>query len=239
MTFDLFADTFACPACSGYCNCSLCAPRRGEKYVPERDGGWRSWIAQQGGGCLTTVPPSRRAFATNTKTNKSKTPVKATPAPASAKKRAPKTTTTPTAVTSKAPVFDPSWSSTSIFTVSGEPLDHAFLHGNTAHVVLVLQQPTIPLSPPASPSATSSTPETRNRTNTNAKASTCVYLETTQGVRLSRVSSGPRARPTRAENDKGEAAVGAASESDILSGSSSRCYWRASRGGSSDGGQRR
>ena len=40
--FDLFADTFACPACSGYYNCSLCAPKRREKYVPERNSGRRT-----------------------------------------------------------------------------------------------------------------------------------------------------------------------------------------------------
>ena len=93
LTFDLFADTFACPACSGYCNCSLCAPKRGEKYIPERDGGWRSWIAKQGGGTyLATVPAPPRAFATKMNGNKSKnkTPLKATQAPKPTKKRAPK-----------------------------------------------------------------------------------------------------------------------------------------------------
>ena len=163
LTFDLFADTFACPACNGYCNCSHCAPKRGEKYVPERDGGWRSWIAKQGGGTyLATVPAPPRAFATKTKSNNSKSPVKATPAPAPAKKRKPKTTTTatPMAATTNAPVFDSGWSATPVFTVSGEPLGNAFLHGNTAHVVPVPQQPTISLPPPAPPSATISRPET-------------------------------------------------------------------------------
>ena len=108
LTFDLFADTFACPACSGYCNCSLCAPKRGEKYVPEREGGWRSWIAQQGGGSyLATVPAPLRTFAAQTKGSKNKTPapVKGTPVPAPAKKRVSKTTTTPTAAKGNAPVL--------------------------------------------------------------------------------------------------------------------------------------
>ena len=122
----------------------------------ERDGGWRSWIAQQGGGSyLATVPAPPRAFATKTKGNKNKTPVKAMPAPAPMKKRAPKTTTTPTAATGNAPVFDSSWSATPVFTVSGEPLDNAFLHGNTAHVV-----PVVPPPPPTPPPVTSLTPET-------------------------------------------------------------------------------
>ena len=188
LAFDLFADTFACPACSGYCNCSLCAPKRGEKYVPERDGGWRSWIAKQGGGTyLATVPAPPRAFTTKTKGSKNKTPapVKATPAPAPAKKRAPKTTTTPTAATANAPVFDSGWSATPVITVSGEPLGNEFLHDNTAHVVPVQQQPMTPPPPPAPPSATS-TPETA------------------QGAGPSSVPSGSRARPTRAESDKGE-----------------------------------
>jgi hypothetical protein len=36
ITFNLFAET--CPFCSGYCNCSLCAPKHGEN-VPERNRG--------------------------------------------------------------------------------------------------------------------------------------------------------------------------------------------------------
>ena len=157
LTFDLFADTFACPSCSGYCNCSICAPKRGEKYVPERDGGWRSWIVQQGGGSyLATVPAPPRAFATKMKSSKTKTPVKATSAPAPAKKRVPKTTITPTTPIANMPVFDSSWSATPVFTVSGEPLGNAFLHGNTAHVVPLV----LPLPPTPPPATNSSTPET-------------------------------------------------------------------------------
>jgi hypothetical protein len=50
ITFDLSAETFTCPYCSGYFSRSLCAPKRGEQCGPERNGGWRSWIAQHGGG---------------------------------------------------------------------------------------------------------------------------------------------------------------------------------------------
>ena len=46
-----------------------------------------------------------------------------------------------------------------VFTVSSEPLGNAFLHGNTAHVVPVQQQPTVPVPPPAPPPATGSKPE--------------------------------------------------------------------------------
>ena len=68
--------------------------------------------------------------------------------------------TTPTAGTANAPVFDSGWSATLVFSVSGDPLGNAFLHGNTAHAVPVSQQPTVPLLPPAPPSATISTLET-------------------------------------------------------------------------------
>ncbi|KAH9055278.1 hypothetical protein EDB87DRAFT_1338461 [Lactarius vividus] len=42
LTFDRTVDDFECLACRNYCNCSLCLRKRGEVYVPERDGGWRS-----------------------------------------------------------------------------------------------------------------------------------------------------------------------------------------------------
>jgi hypothetical protein len=152
VTFDMFADTFECPYCSGYCNCSHCAPKRGEQYVPERNGGWRSWIAQQGGGTYrpAAVPPPPRAPTTTTKI-KTKARVKAGPAPV---KKRPPAITIP-AATTNTQVFDSSWSATAVFTVSGEPLGNAFLQGNTAHVVPV-QQPTVPPPPPAPPPATSS-----------------------------------------------------------------------------------
>ncbi|KAH9069497.1 hypothetical protein EDB83DRAFT_2372650, partial [Lactarius deliciosus] len=47
LTFDRSVEDFECPACCNYCNCSLCSQKRGEAYIPERDGGWRSWIARQ------------------------------------------------------------------------------------------------------------------------------------------------------------------------------------------------
>ena len=87
---------------------------------------------------LLHVPPRLRLKA------RAKTLVKATPAPA--KNRAPKMTT-PTAATANVQVFDSSWSATAFITVSGEPLGNAFLHGNTAHVVPVSQQPTVSLLP--------------------------------------------------------------------------------------------
>ena len=188
MTFDLFADTFACPSCGGYCNCSICAPKRGEKYVPERNGGWRSWIAQQGGGgsYLATVPAPPRTFATKTKT---KTPVKPTPAPAPPKERTPKTTITPTSPTANMPVFDSSWSATPVFTVSGEPLGNAFLHGNTAHVVPVVPPPLRP-TPPAT---NSSTPETTQTAQTHKHRYVFIGKPLKAWGRL--VSPGSRARP--------------------------------------------
>jgi hypothetical protein len=66
ITFNLFAET--CPFCSGYCNCSLCAPKRGEKYVPERNrGGSRGRVAVRTIPLmyllLLHVPPRLRARA--------------------------------------------------------------------------------------------------------------------------------------------------------------------------------
>ncbi|KAN0136413.1 hypothetical protein V8E53_005781 [Lactarius tabidus] len=147
ITFNLFADTFACPYCSGYCNCSHCAPKRGEH-----------WIAQQGGGTYrpAAVPPPPRAPTTTTKI-KTKAWVKAAPAPV--KKRSPAITIpAATTNTTNTQVFDSSWSATAVFTVSDEPLGNAFFQGNTAYFVPV-QQPTFPPPPPAPPPATSSTPE--------------------------------------------------------------------------------
>jgi hypothetical protein len=141
---------------SGYCNCSLCAPERGEQYIPERNGDWRSWIAQQqGGGSYrpADVPAPPRASTTKTKT-KAKTRVKTARAPV--KKRPPAMMIT--SPTTNTQVFDSSWSATAVVTVSGEPLGNAFLQGNTAHVVPV-QQPTVPPPPPAPHPPTSSTPE--------------------------------------------------------------------------------
>jgi hypothetical protein len=45
LTFDEFATSFSCPCCCNFCNCTQCARRRGETYIPERNGGWRRWAA--------------------------------------------------------------------------------------------------------------------------------------------------------------------------------------------------
>ncbi|KAH9036068.1 hypothetical protein EDB84DRAFT_1197629 [Lactarius hengduanensis] len=50
-----------------------------------------------------------------------------------------------------AQVFNTSWSTTAVFTVSGEPLGSAFLHGNKTRIVPVSQ-------PTASPAAAVTTP---------------------------------------------------------------------------------
>ncbi|KAH9013550.1 hypothetical protein EDB84DRAFT_1532628 [Lactarius hengduanensis] len=120
LTFDRTAEDFKCPACRNYCHCLR---KRGEAYAPERDGGWRSWVARQGG--------SHRAAPTPTSKSKSREPVSVLPP---AKQRSTKTTTT-----TDSQVFNPSWSATAVFTVSGEPLGSlsAFLHGNKTHIVPV------------------------------------------------------------------------------------------------------
>ncbi|KAH9041032.1 hypothetical protein EDB85DRAFT_1564834 [Lactarius pseudohatsudake] len=118
LTFDRTAEDFECLACRNYCHCSR---KRGKAYVPERDGGWRSWVARQGG--------SHRAASTPTSKSKSREPVSVL---LPAKQRSTKTTTT-----TDAQVFNVSWSATAVFTVSGEPLSSAFLHGNKTHIVPV------------------------------------------------------------------------------------------------------
>ncbi|KAH8999807.1 hypothetical protein EDB86DRAFT_610991 [Lactarius hatsudake] len=62
--FDRTVDDLECPACRNYCNRSLCSRKRGDAYIPERDGGWRSWIARQGGTHALRRSPQRRARAT-------------------------------------------------------------------------------------------------------------------------------------------------------------------------------
>src|SRR6266702_8135767 len=143
LTFDLSAEAFECPACRDYCNCSLCARKRGEAYVPERGGGgWRSWVAQQGG--------SHRAAAEPTPASKSKSR-----GPGTAPKR-PATTTMTTADTQ---VFDRSGSATAVFTVSGEPLGSAFLHVNKARIVPNPQAMVSPSAATTTTVATSSIPK--------------------------------------------------------------------------------
>ncbi|KAH8999809.1 hypothetical protein EDB86DRAFT_611018 [Lactarius hatsudake] len=124
LTFDRSAEDFECPACCNYCNCSLCSRKRGEAYIPERDGGWRIWIARQGGTHRATPIPAKKS--------KSKSKDLGT-APATTKKP----TTMMTTMTTDARVFDESWSATAVFTVSGEPLGSAFLQGNKARIVPV------------------------------------------------------------------------------------------------------
>ena len=58
MTFDEFATSFSCPCCGNYCNCSLCARKRGEVYVPERNGGWRRWAALSSAVAAATSGPT-------------------------------------------------------------------------------------------------------------------------------------------------------------------------------------
>ncbi|KAH9041043.1 hypothetical protein EDB85DRAFT_1886676 [Lactarius pseudohatsudake] len=139
LTFDRAAEDFECPACRNYCNCSLCSRMRGEAYIPERNGGWRSWIARQGGSHRPAPIPAKKSKSNNLGT---------TPA-------ATKTTEKPvimtTTTTTDAEVFDGSWSATAVFTVSGEPLGSAFLQGNKARIVPVSQ-------PTASPTAATTTP---------------------------------------------------------------------------------
>ncbi|KAN0136396.1 hypothetical protein V8E53_005764, partial [Lactarius tabidus] len=81
-------------------NCSLCAPKRGEQYVPEQNGGRRSWIAQQGGGSYRPVAVPRRAPTAATKIM-TKTRVKVAPAPA---KKRPPAITIPAATTNTQPL---------------------------------------------------------------------------------------------------------------------------------------
>ena len=218
-----------CPFCNGHCNCSLCAPKRGEKYAPKRNGGWRSWITRQKGGsyCLATVPaPPRAPAATKTKSNKSKASVKATPAPV--KKRAPKTTT-PTAPADNVQVFDSSWSATAVFTVSDEPLHNAFLH--VTHVAPVQQQLTVPLPPPALPPATSLTP----KLSQELQRRWYLFIGKPREAWGRLVSlPDPDTRGTRSRE-------GAAGEADsvLWLGTSSRRYWRAAGRSGGEGDRRR
>ncbi|KAH9041053.1 hypothetical protein EDB85DRAFT_1565978 [Lactarius pseudohatsudake] len=136
LTFDRTAEDFECPACRNYRNCSLCSRKREEAYVPERDGGSRSWIARQGG--------SHRAAPTPAKKSKNKN---LGAAPATTKPATMMTTTT-----TDVEVPDGSWSTTAVFTVSGEPLGSAFLQGKpTAFPAAATTAPTAPATIPASP----------------------------------------------------------------------------------------
>ncbi|KAH8977360.1 hypothetical protein EDB92DRAFT_1890062 [Lactarius akahatsu] len=61
LTFDRSAEDFEYPACCNHCNCSLCSRKRGEAYIPERDGGWRSWIARKGGSHRGAPTPAKKS----------------------------------------------------------------------------------------------------------------------------------------------------------------------------------
>ena len=65
LTFDEFATSFSCPCCRNFCNCTHCARRRGEVYIPERQGGWRKWAAllpvTTGPTSGPTSPPRKNA----------------------------------------------------------------------------------------------------------------------------------------------------------------------------------
>ena len=126
--------------------------------MSRNDGGWHSWIVQQGGGGLATVPAPPRAFATKAKSSKTKTPVKATLAPAPAKKRAPKPTITLTTPTANMPVLDSSLSATPVFTVSGELLCQCVL--TRKHGTRCSRSPTTATSYAPPPATNSTTPET-------------------------------------------------------------------------------
>ncbi|KAH9167665.1 hypothetical protein EDB89DRAFT_107258 [Lactarius sanguifluus] len=139
LTFDRAAEDFECPACCNYCNCSLCSRKRGEAYISERNGGWRSWIARQGGSHSAAPTPAKKSKSNNLGT-----------APA-ARKTTKKPAIMTMTSTTDAEVFDGSWSATAVFTVSGEPLGSAFLQGNKARIVPVSQ-------PTASPAAATTTP---------------------------------------------------------------------------------
>ncbi|KAH9036072.1 hypothetical protein EDB84DRAFT_1197633 [Lactarius hengduanensis] len=144
LTFDRAAEDFECPACRNYCNCSLCSRKRGEAYIPERSGGWRSWIARQGGSHRAAPIPAKKSKSNNLGT--------APAATKTTKKPAIMTTTT----TPDAEVFDGSWSATAVFTVSGEPLGSAFLQGNKARIVPVSQPTASPATATTTPSAPAS-----------------------------------------------------------------------------------
>ncbi|KAH9036066.1 hypothetical protein EDB84DRAFT_1437744 [Lactarius hengduanensis] len=123
---------------------SLHRETRGEAYIPERNGGWRSWIARQGGSHSAAPTPAKKSKSNNLGT---------TPA-------ATKTTKKPaimaTTTTTDAEVFDGSWSATAVFTVSGEPLGSAFLQTNKARIVPVSQPTASPATATTTPSAPAS-----------------------------------------------------------------------------------
>ena len=144
MTFDLSAETFACPVCRNYCTCSICARKRGEEYINERGAGWRGWLAQQGASYQAATAAAAAASTLTSKEKRKSRNSKTAPA---VKQRSTTATTS-----SDTHVLDESWSATAVFTVFGEPLGSAILQGNTARIVPVPQA--------TDPTPISSTPNT-------------------------------------------------------------------------------
>ncbi|KAI9450061.1 hypothetical protein BJY52DRAFT_207575 [Lactarius psammicola] len=222
LTFDLYAEAFECPACLGYCNCSLCSRKRGEQYISERGGGWRSWVARQGGSYRAAPTVVARTPASKSK-SKSRVPGKAQAAVV-AKRRA--TTTTKT-TTTDAHVSEGSWSATAVFTVSGEPLGSALLARQQGpHRARV--RPTSHSTPSCYHNHHNHQLDTRARAEASATAKTpvCVYRETAQGSggvsfpsRIpSMISQRGRRGRGRRQRCRCRAADAGASGFDILSG---------------------
>ncbi|KAH9011690.1 hypothetical protein EDB85DRAFT_1101445 [Lactarius pseudohatsudake] len=199
LTFDRAVEDFECPACCNYCNCSLCSRKRGEAYIPERNGGWRSWIARQGGSHRAAPTPAKRSKSNNLGTTLAATKT--------TKKPAIMTTTT---TTTDAEVFD------------GRELERdGSVHGiwrAPRQCVLARQQsghrarlPThgLPYHCYYHPQCAREfylQPDTRTHAGTAAIAETpaCVYWETAQDVGAARVPSGSRPRPAGAAEGKDE-----------------------------------
>ena len=147
LTFYLSAGTFACTVCRNYCNCSICARKRGEEYINERGDSWRGWLAQQGASYQAA------AAAASTLTSKKNKKKSRNPKTAPAAKQRSTTATT----SSDTQVPDESWSTTAVVTISGESLGSAILQGNAARI-LPVPQATDP-TPPAGSTSTTSIPQ--------------------------------------------------------------------------------
>ncbi|KAI9436022.1 hypothetical protein H4582DRAFT_495787 [Lactarius indigo] len=115
LTFDRSAEEFECPACHKYCNCLR---KRGEVYIPERNGGRRSWVARQvDSHCATAPTPARKS--------KRKDPGTAQ-VPVATKQR-------PT--TTNAQVFDASLSDTNIYAEAAAVKASVYIHLETSQDV--------------------------------------------------------------------------------------------------------
>ncbi|KAH9167670.1 hypothetical protein EDB89DRAFT_107686 [Lactarius sanguifluus] len=234
LTFDRSAEDFERPACCNYCNCSLCSRKRGEAYIPERNGGWRSWIARQGGTHSAAPTPAKKSMRNNLGT--------APAARKTTKKPAMMTTTTST---TDAEVFDGSRSATAVFMVSGEPLGSAFLQGNEARIVPVSQPTASPAAATTTPSAPTTitaspipepTQEQQRRQHAfigkPRKTWGClVYLPDPDHDQPEQQKK-RRRRRARGRWRAGDAGVSGFSS---LSGAWSRCWWRGGGDGDGDG----